>query len=107
MKFVNNAWYVAGWASEFKSQLKSITILERNIVAYRTSNGQVVALDDRCPHKFLPLSKGQLIEDQIVCGYHGLTFGGDGVCKRVPGQSNIPPSAKVHAYPTYERHGIV
>ena len=107
MKFVNNAWYVAGWASEFESRLKSITILERNIVAYRTIDGRVVALDDRCPHKFLPLSKGQLVEDQIVCGYHGLTFGGDGVCKRVPGQSNIPTSAKVHAYPTYERHGIV
>lgn len=107
MKFVKNAWYVAGWADEFEHRLQSITVLDQNIVAYRAKAGQVVALDDRCPHKFLPLSKGRLVDDQIVCGYHGLTFGGDGVCRRVPGQDKIPPSATVHAYPTHERHGIV
>ena len=107
MKFVKNAWYVAGWADEFRDTLRSIRILDHNIVTFRSSNGSVVALDDRCPHKYLPLSKGQLVKDQIVCGYHGLTFDGKGYCTRVPGQSSIPSSAKVHAYPIDERHGIV
>ena len=107
MKFIKNAWYVAGWAQEFDYSLQSITILEKNIVIYRSKDGEIVALEDRCPHKLLPLSKGQLVENHIVCGYHGLTFGNDGHCIRVPGQSNIPPSAKVHAYPTHERHDIV
>ena len=107
MKFVKNAWYVAGWADEFRDTLRSIRILDHNIVTFRSTNGSVVALDDRCPHKYLPLSKGQLIKDQIVCGYHGLTFDGSGYCTRVPGQSSIPSSAKVHAYPIDERHGIV
>ena len=106
MNFVKNAWYVAGWASEFENSLKPLTILEQNIVMYRSKSGKVVALDDCCPHKLLPLSKGQLIKDQIVCGYHGMTFAGDGFCARIPGQSNIPPTAKIHAYPTHERHNI-
>ena len=86
MKFIKNAWYVAGWAQEFDYSLQSITILEKNIVIYRSKDGEIVALEDRCPHKLLPLSKGQLVENHIVCGYHGLTFGNDGHCIRVPGQ---------------------
>ena len=66
MKFVKNAWYVAGWADEFRDTLRSIRILNHNIVTFRSSNGSVVALDDRCPHKYLPLSKGQLSKDQII-----------------------------------------
>ena len=98
MKFVKNAWYVAGWGREFDHSLKSKTILAQNIVMYRSQKNQIIALDDCCPHKLLPLSKGKLINDQIICGYHGMTFGTDGVCTRIPGQNNIPPSAKVHSY---------
>ena len=36
-----------------------------------------------------------------------MTFAGDGLCARIPGQSNIPPTAKIHAYPTHERHNII
>jgi len=36
-----------------------------------------------------------------------MTFGTDGACVRVPGQSNLPASAYVDAYPVLERHGIV
>ena len=107
MNFVKNAWYVAGWTSEFDHCLKALTILEKNIVMYRSHLGEIVALEDRCPHKLLPLSKGKLTKDQITCGYHGMRFGKNGQCTRIPGQKNIPPNAKVHAYPTYERHNIV
>lgn len=82
-------------------------MLERGIVCYRTEAGAVVALENSCPHRFLPLSKGRLIGDDLQCGYHGMTFGPDGGCVRVPGQDNLPSSARVHRYPTEERHGIV
>ena len=48
-----------------------------------------------------------MIGDDVQCGYHGMTFGPDGRCVRVPGQDNLPPSAQVHRYPVHERHGIV
>lgn len=107
MRYVRNAWYVAGWSRDFDRTLKPLTMLERNLVCYRTEAGGVVALEDRCPHRYLPLSKGCLIGDDLQCGYHGLTFGPDGRCVRVPGQDNLPSSAYVHCYPTHERHGIV
>ena len=55
MEYVRNAWYVAGWASEFGEELRRITILEEHIVTFRNSHGKVVALEDRCPHRLLPL----------------------------------------------------
>ena len=105
--FVKNAWYVAGWSRDFGEALRALTIVGEHLVMYRTDGGQVVALEDRCPHRLLPLSKGKRIGDTVQCGYHGMTFGTDGRCVRVPGQENLPASAYVDAYPVEERHGIV
>ncbi len=107
MPFVKNSWYVAGWSTDFEDRLVPLTICAQNLVLFRTRAGEMVALEDRCPHRLLPLSRGKRIGDTIQCGYHGMTFGADGRCVRVPGQSNLPKSAYVDAYPTLERHGIV
>jgi vanillate O-demethylase monooxygenase subunit len=107
MEYVRNTWYVAGWSSEFGRTLVRATILEENVVLYRKTDGGIAALEDRCPHRLMPLSRGTLKGDCIQCGYHGMTFGGDGLCVRIPGQEKIPKTAFVHAYPTHERHGIV
>ncbi|MEZ5812168.1 MAG: aromatic ring-hydroxylating dioxygenase subunit alpha [Rhizobiaceae bacterium] len=107
MEYVKNAWYVAGWSSEFDDKPKRVTLLERNVVMYRLSSGEVVALEDRCPHRLLPLSMGKRIGDNLQCGYHGMTFGPDGKCVRIPGQDNLPASAYVDAFPICEKNDIV
>ena len=107
MPFVRNAWYVAGWSRDFGADMVAMTMLAQNLVLYRASDGYIYALEDRCPHRLLPLSKGKRVGDTIQCGYHGMTFGTDGACVRVPGQSNLPKSAYVESFPVLERHGIV
>ena len=66
-----------------------------------------VALEDTCPHRFYPLSKGQLIGDAVECGYHGLQFDCSGRCQLVPGQDKIPDSAKVRSFPVVQRWGWI
>ena len=105
--FVKNAWYVAGWSSEFGESLQRVTILEQHLVMYRTSDGTVVALEDRCPHRQLPLSMGKRLGDDIQCGYHGMTFNCSGACVRVPGQDNLPATAYVDAFSVVEKNNIV
>ena len=107
MSFVKNAWYVAGWSRDFGEELRALEITGQLLVMFRDSAGAVKALEDRCPHRLLPLSKGKRIGDTIQCGYHGMTFDGAGQCVRVPGQDNTPKSAYVEAFPVEERHGIV
>ncbi len=105
--FLRNAWYVAAWADEISAKLFPVEMHAERIVLYRRSSGDVVALEDACPHRKLPLSAGRLINDTIMCGYHGLTFDGTGTCVAAPTSTAIPPKAKVRAYPAVEQYGLV
>ena len=103
----SNAWYPLTWSRNVERKLSRHKVLGIDLVVYRTEAGQPVAMDDVCPHRLAPLSLGKLKDDAIQCGYHGMTFGSDGRCIRVPGQPQIPASAKVTSYPLYERMGLV
>jgi phenylpropionate dioxygenase-like ring-hydroxylating dioxygenase large terminal subunit len=60
-------------------------------------------------HRRFPLSQvpSRLIDDQVVCGYHGFTYGADGRCTMVPGQTRIPRTARLGTYPVVERDSFV
>lgn len=105
--YVLNTWYPLTWSRDIGRALVSRRILEREVVLYRSEDGRVIALDDACPHRLLPLSMGKLKGDAIECGYHGMTFDCSGKCVRIPGQPHIPASAEVRAYPTHENMGLV
>ena len=107
MDYVRDAWYVASWSHEIKDRLIRITIMGENIVLFRSRDGIISALEDRCPHKSLPLSRGRIIDDAIQCGYHGMTFGSDGKCIRIPGQDNIPETAFVKTYLIAEEYNCL
>jgi phenylpropionate dioxygenase-like ring-hydroxylating dioxygenase large terminal subunit len=106
--FMKNCWQVAAFSTEIvPGQLLPRTLCGEPVVIYRAADGHPVALEDRCPHRFAPLSKGVLIGDTLRCGYHGLCFGTDGRCTSIPGQSHIPPQAKVRTHPAIERHRLI
>lgn len=106
--YLRNAWYVAGWSSEFGCELRAETYLDERIVFYRKDDGTPVALEDACPHRKLPLSKGNLKGDTVECGYHGLTFDCSGACVAAPTQPDqLPARAKVKSYPVADRYGLL
>jgi len=107
---VRNAWYVAGWPSDFEqNQLKQMVIAERVMVFWRTPDDQVVAFDDRCTHKRMPLSAGRVLDGAIECGYHGMCFDSSGACTSIPSQPGapIPDRAGLRSYPVRESDGLV
>jgi vanillate monooxygenase len=101
--FLQNAWYIAAWDREMERKPLARTILNERVVLYRKLNGAPVALEDRCCHRQLPLSMGVLIDDDLRCGYHGLRYDASGACVHIPGQSSIPPQARVRSFPVIER----
>jgi phenylpropionate dioxygenase-like ring-hydroxylating dioxygenase large terminal subunit len=105
--YLRETWYVAGWSAAIGPKLTPIRMLGEDIVLFRTPAGEVAALEDACPHRKLPLSKGTLQGDRVVCGYHGLTFDGTGACVAAPTQDRIPTGARVRRYPVLERYGFV
>jgi phenylpropionate dioxygenase-like ring-hydroxylating dioxygenase large terminal subunit len=102
--FLRNSWYVAAWDREVTRQPLPRTLLNEPVVLYRTEEGGAVALEDRCCHRHLPLSRGKVEGDRLRCGYHGLLFDALGRCVEIPGQANIPPQARVRAYPLVQKY---
>ncbi len=102
--FVHDEWYVAAFADEVTRAPLARRLLGIPLVLLRRTDGGVAALEDRCPHRSMPLSLGSVEGDTLVCGYHGARFGCDGVCQGVPSQPAIPPGARVRAFPV-EQHG--
>ena len=105
--YPRNMWWVAARADEITTAPLARWILEMPVVLYRTAQGTPVALYDRCPHRWAPLSEGRVEGDQLVCPYHGMTFGTDGVCTHVPTQGKVPKSACVRSYPLRESGAFV
>lgn len=105
--YLANRWYAAALITEIGAQPFARRICGRDLVLFRTGSGRLAALEDRCAHRHAPLSLGTVAGEAIQCGYHGLRFAPDGTCVHIPGQSSIPPRARVEAFPALDRHGWV
>jgi phenylpropionate dioxygenase-like ring-hydroxylating dioxygenase large terminal subunit len=109
MSFLKNAWYVAAWEDEIlPDKLFHRTLLSEPVLFYRTPADEIVALSDRCPHRFAPLHLGRLVGDVVQCGYHGLCFGPTGACVKSPhGDGKIPRGARVRRFIVARKHKAV
>lgn len=101
-----NAWYVACTPDEIAEKPLGRRICGERMVFHRGKAGQVVALEDFCPHRGAPLSLGFVRDGELVCGYHGLTMGCEGRATSMPGQrvAGFPP---IRTFPALERHGFI
>lgn len=108
MPFLKNTWYVAANAPELEEAMVSRKICGEQIVMFRTSTGEIAAMQDRCPHRFVPLSMGRRVDDSIECGYHGLRFDGTGACVEAPNDDDSQKArACVKAYKAVERYSLI
>lgn len=105
--FPLNAWYAVAWDVELKNELLARVVCNKPLVLYRKKDGTPVALEDACWHRLLPLSKGVLRGDTVVCGYHGLEYTSDGRCSHMPSQETINPSACVRSYPVAQKYRFI
>ncbi|HEY0939913.1 MAG TPA: aromatic ring-hydroxylating dioxygenase subunit alpha [Steroidobacter sp.] len=105
--FLRQYWYVAALSRDIGRKPVTRRILGEDLVFYRMTAGDVVALRDRCPHRLAPLSLGEVVGDELQCRYHGMRFGKDGKCTAVPGENFIAPVLCVDTFPVAERHGLV
>jgi phenylpropionate dioxygenase-like ring-hydroxylating dioxygenase large terminal subunit len=105
--FPLDQWYVAACDWEVRDRPLGRTLLNQPIVLFRTADGKVGALEDRCCHRALPLSCGTVEESGVRCGYHGLLYAPNGRCIEIPGQATIPSKACVRTYHVREQDQIV
>jgi renierapurpurin 18,18'-hydroxylase len=104
-----NHWYVLARSSELTDKPLGLTLWQQPLVLYRDRSGQVHALEDRCPHRQVKLSEGQVSGNEIVCAYHGWHFDASGACSHVPylEANQKLPSCSLRTYPVREQDGFI
>jgi len=103
--YVRNLWYMAAWDHEVpEGGMLARKLLDKPWLIHRLSGGGYAMLEDRCPHRFVPLSMGRKKGDVIHCRYHGLGFGPDGACVHTPFPEAPPAHVKARTIPVVGRH---
>jgi renierapurpurin 18,18'-hydroxylase len=104
-----NHWYVVARSAEVTTKPLGVVLWQQPIVLYRDAQGQVQALADRCPHRYVKLSRGRVVGDTIECAYHGWQIDGQGHCAAIPylePQQKLP-HCRVRRYPVREQDGFI
>ena len=81
----------------------------RGIALFRGEDGVVHAIEDRCAHRQVKLSLGEVHGCELTCPYHGWTYGGDGRVVKIPHElfgRNVS-KVKVASYPVRVRYGLI
>ncbi|KAL7529937.1 hypothetical protein ACHAWF_003165 [Thalassiosira exigua] len=110
-------WPVAAVSSLRKDRPNELRVLGRSLVAFWDGGGWR-AFDDRCSHRFAPLSEGRVVEGgggegassscRLQCAYHGWEFDSSGTCVRVPQEPDrIDAARPVRSYPVREELSLL
>ena len=106
-----NFWYPVALSKEVTNEKPIVVdIMSLNFVAFRDTEGNAHVMSNTCIHRGGALGRGKIKGDCVECPYHGWQFSGDGKCQMIPTNpldSKPPARAKVDAYPTEERYGIL
>jgi phenylpropionate dioxygenase-like ring-hydroxylating dioxygenase large terminal subunit len=81
----NLNWYVIGEKNNFKNnKLYKIQIMNNDYLVWK-NNSNYFAMDNYCSHRGASLSLGKIIDNNIICPYHGYQFNNQGKLCFVPG----------------------
>lgn len=110
--FNNSERFIEGWYWVILSndlgisEIKTITLLGRELVIYRGQDKQVVICDAYCPHMGAHLGRGIVEGNELRCSFHQWKFNADGICIEIPCLEE-PLSLKLKTWPVMEKYGIV
>jgi phenylpropionate dioxygenase-like ring-hydroxylating dioxygenase large terminal subunit len=81
----------------------------RSIAVFRGSDGQLRALENRCAHRHVKLSIGQVTACSLTCAYHGWSYDGDGRLLEVPHElfGRQFGKVRIRSYPLRVRYGLI
>jgi phenylpropionate dioxygenase-like ring-hydroxylating dioxygenase large terminal subunit len=106
-------WYPALLSAHVRGRaVRQTRLLGVPLVLGRTTEGQVWALEDACPHRGIPLSEGTFDGREVECCYHGWRFEPvSGQCRAIPSLTSASrlklDRISARAHPAVEADGYV
>jgi nitrite reductase/ring-hydroxylating ferredoxin subunit len=86
-----------------------VTFWNSSIVVYRGRDRRLRALENRCAHRQLKLSEGEVNDCHLTCVYHGWTYDGDGHVVHYAHDlfGRAQPEVRVRSFPVTTKHGLI
>lgn len=102
-------WFRVAHAHEVAvGQVIGLRYFGRQLVCYRGDSGTPYVLDSHCPHLGADIGVGGAVDgDCVVCPFHGWRFNGEGRNAAIPYAKNVNRLARLRAWPTVERAGMI
>ena len=103
-------WYPVARIQDVTSTPQQVMLLDVKMALYRTESGGIHLVRDICPHRGVPLTKGWVEGENIVCPYHGLQYNAEGQCVKIPAQpelTKISARFSLTKFPVVEKYGLV
>jgi nitrite reductase/ring-hydroxylating ferredoxin subunit len=109
---VPNGWFIVAESSSLApGEVRALYYFGRDLVLYRTEQGEARVMDAHCTHLGAHIAVGGRVEsDCIRCPFHGWKFDGEsGRCAEIPygDMKTIPSKAHSRSYPTLERNHMI
>lgn len=93
-----------------EESVMAVRVLGEDLVLFRTLNGELGLVGDRCPHRGTHLKYGYPDNAGLRCCYHGWMFCAAGECIDTPLEapaSTLKDRIRIKAYPVKEMGGLV
>ena len=105
-----NYWYPVDHEHALrKSGVIETTFWDQPIAVFRGADGKIAAIENRCAHRQIRLSLGQVKGCRLVCPYHGWGYDCDGRVTDIPHDlfGHEMPRFRVKSYPVRVRYGLI
>jgi phenylpropionate dioxygenase-like ring-hydroxylating dioxygenase large terminal subunit len=102
-------WFAVAYSADLPTEaIQPVHYFGRELVLFRTKSGTPHLIDAFCPHLGAHLGYGGEVHgERIRCPFHGWFFDGSGSCVEIPYAKRIPAKARIPAWPTCERNGLI
>ncbi len=102
-------WFAVATARELlRDRVHPSQIGRHELVVWRAQDGRARVAGAQCPHLGAHLGHvGSLKGGNLVCGFHGFSFDGDGACVSTGYGGRVPPRACLKIWPSIEVDGVV
>lgn len=97
-------WYPFAASPQIKkNKVYTFNYFDTSFVCYRDSQNAIHVFDAYCPHLGAHLGVGgKIVNDLLVCPFHGWQYNTVGECVKIPNCKNIPKRAKLQTYQVQE-----
>ena len=113
-KYMRCFWHPVACSAELKKDAEvpaiPVTLLGEKLALFRSPDGSLGLVQERCPHRGASLAYGMVDGDGIMCPYHAWKFRKDGQCVDTPNAAptnRICERIKIKAYKAQEMGGLI